>query len=96
VLDLPGPGDDEAFERRVLEYSKDSSNRWLKALLVLEKLELRDPEQFALFMDRLLLTCGNCMLVCWPDMKDRKENHSLLMRSGRVVKDETGIRIVHV
>lgn len=96
VLDLPGPGDDEAFERRVLEYSKDPSNRWLKALLMLEKLELRDPEQFDLFMDSLLLTCGNCMLVCWPDMKDKQENYRLLIRSGRVIKDETGIRIVHV
>ena len=94
VLDLPGPGDDEAFDRRVLDYAQDPNQRLLRALLDIEKLEIRDWEQFDLFLDRLLLTCGNCMLVCWPDMEDRQENYRLLTTSGRVVKGDTGLAIV--
>jgi len=96
VLDLPGPGDDEAFERRVLEYSQDPKNRLLRAVLEPEKLELPDWEHFDRFMDITLFTCGNCMLICWPDMKDRKENYRLLTKSGRVVKGDTGLAIVLV
>jgi len=96
VLDLPGPGDDEAFERRVLEQSQDPNNRLLKILLDAEKLKMRDWEHFDQILDILLITCGNCMLMCWPDMKDRRENYRLLISSGRVVKGDTGLTIVHV
>jgi len=95
VLDLPAPsGDDEAFVQKVLEYYEDPSNRLLRAVLDAEKLDIRDWEQFDWILDRLLLTCGSCMLICWPDMEDRKENYRLLTTSGRVVKDETGLRVV--
>ena len=90
VLDLPGPGDDEAFVRRVLEYGKDPSNRLLRILLDAENLATPDLEHASRLIDTLLFTCGNCMLVCWPDMKDRKENYRLLTTSGRVVKGEHG------
>jgi hypothetical protein len=97
VLDLPAPsGNDEAFVQRVLEYGKDPANRLLRATLDAEKLDIRDWEEFDRFFDRVPLTCGSCMLICWPDMKDRQENYRLLTTSGRVVKDETGIRVVRV
>lgn len=41
-----------------------------------------------------LLTCGSCMLICRPDIEDKEEDSSLLTTSGRVIKDETGIRVV--
>jgi ferredoxin len=95
VLDLPEPsGNDEAFVERVLEHSKDPGNRLLRATLDAEKLDIRDFEEFDRFFDKVPLTCGSCMLICWPDMKDRQENYRLLTTSGRVVKDETGIRVV--
>jgi len=97
VLDLPRPANDEAFERTVLDQSKRPNNQLLMGLLNVEKLELRDWEQFHFFVvHRMSLTCSNCMLVCWSNMKDRKENYRLLTTSGRVVKDETGLRIVHI
>jgi len=96
VLDLPGPGDDEAFERRVLDCSKDPNNQLLGALFDVEKLELRDWEQFDLILGTVPVTCGNCMLVCWPDMQDRQESYRLLTTSGRMVKGDAGPKIVHV
>jgi epoxyqueuosine reductase len=96
VLDLPGRGDEEAFERRVLEYTEEPHNRLLREVLELEKRDMRDWEQFDLFMKRLLLTCGNCMIICWPDRTDRKENYRLLTTSGRVVKGETAPQVVRV
>lgn len=95
VLDLPAPsGDDEAFVQKVLEYYEDPSNRLLRAVLDAEKLDIPDWEEFDRFFDRVPLTCGSCMLICWPDMEDRKENYRLLTTSGRVVKDESGLRVV--
>ena len=94
VLDLPGPGDDEEFVRRVLEYGKDPNNRLLRALLDAEKLEIPDYEAFAQFMATTLFTCGNCMLVCWPELEDRKENYRLLTTSGRIVKGDSGAVVV--
>jgi hypothetical protein len=95
VLDLPAPsGNDEAFVQKVFEYGKDPSNRLLKATLHGQGGTLRDWEHFERVSNKVLFTCGNCMLICWPDMKDRQENCRLLTTSGRVVKDETGIRVV--
>ena len=37
-----------------------------------------------------VLTCGNCMLICWPDKEDRKENYRLLTTSGRVIRGKDG------
>jgi epoxyqueuosine reductase len=96
VLDLPGRGDEDAFERRVLKHAQDPHNRLLREVLELEKRHMRDWQQFDLFMERLLLTCGNCMVVCWPDRRDRKENYRLLTTSGRVVKGETAPQVVRV
>lgn len=95
VLDLPGPGHDEEFVRRVLEYGKDRSNRLLNIVLDAENLDLPDLENSGPFMDALFLTCGNCMLVCWPGLKDIKENYRLLTTSGRVIKGDSGPVVVH-
>jgi len=94
VLDLPGPGDDDEFMRRVQDYAQDPGNRMLRILLDAENLNLPPLENAAPFIDRLLFTCGNCMLVCWPDLQDRKENHRLLTTSGIVVKGEHGPVVV--
>lgn len=94
VLDLPGPGDDEAFTRKVLEYGQDQSNRLLKILLDVDNLVIPDLEHANQLIDTLLFTCCNCMLICWPDKEDRKENYRLLTTSGRVFKGERGAVVV--
>jgi len=94
VLDLPRPGDNEEFVRRVLEYGKNPDNRLLRAAIDIEKIEFPDYEAFAQSMATFLFTCGNCMLVCWPELEDRKENYRLLMTSGRVVKGDSGPVVV--
>jgi hypothetical protein len=68
----------------------------LGALFGVEELGLCNWEQFDLILDMVPVTCGNCMLVCWPDMQDRQEHYRLLMTSGRMVKGEAGPKIVHV
>jgi epoxyqueuosine reductase len=101
VLDLPGPGDDEAFKQKVFEYGQDPKNRLLKAFLQ-EPSEVDlfpDWEHFNQYVDETfvnkgLFTCGNCMLMCWPEMKDRKENYRLLTTSGRVVRGPEGPVVV--
>ncbi|MDP6101310.1 MAG: hypothetical protein QGH66_07855 [Dehalococcoidia bacterium] len=95
ALDFPAPsGNDEAFVQKVFEYGKDPSNRLLKATLERESFILRDWEHFEQVSNNVLFTCGNCMLICWPDMADRQENYRLLTTSGRVIKDDTGIRVL--
>ena len=92
VFDLPGPGDEEAFERKVLEYAQDPKERLLRALVLeLDKRDFRDWEEFKLFWQKkVLVTCANCMLICWPEMKDRKANYRRLVTSGRVVRGDFG------
>ncbi|MBU2234375.1 MAG: hypothetical protein KKE49_01875, partial [Proteobacteria bacterium] len=92
VLDLPGPGDEEAFERRVREYAEDPQNRLLRAIVFdLESRDFKTWEEFRHFWEKtVLVTCANCMLVCWPKLEDRKENYRLLTHSGRVVRGESG------
>ncbi|MBM3183201.1 MAG: epoxyqueuosine reductase [Chloroflexi bacterium] len=94
VLDLPGPGNDDEFMRVVQEYAQDPNNRLLRILLDAENLNLPPLENAGPFIDRMLFTCGNCMLVCWPKLEDRKENHRLLTTSGRVVRGEQGPVVV--
>ncbi len=95
VLDLPGKDDDEVFENKVFEYSKGPRNRLLKIILDVENTEIKGDQDFNQFVERMLQpTCTNCMLVCWPDIKDRKENFKLLINSGRVFKDENGLKVV--
>ena len=94
VLDLPGPGDDEEFERRVLEYGKDPDNRLLRGLLDADSFSPPDLEHADQWVSVLRFTCGNCMLICWPELKDRKENYRLLTTCGRVVKGDKGPVVV--
>lgn len=104
ILDLPGPGDDEAFEQKVFELSQDPKNRLLKGLIeMMDKFtdasDLPDWEHYKqyiedYFIDKKLITCGNCMLMCWPDMQDRKENFRLITTSGRVIRSEHGPVVV--
>ena len=96
ALDLPAPGNDEAFKQKVLEYSQDPKNRLLRGTIeFFENTDIPDLEHFNQFINdtyvnKKLITCGNCMLICWPDMKDRKENYRLLTTSGRVVRGDSG------
>lgn len=39
---------------------------------------------------KLLLTCGNCQLVCHPNKEVRRRRHKLLLESGVVVQREDG------
>jgi epoxyqueuosine reductase len=96
VLDLPGPGDEEAFKQKVLDYARDEKNRLLRAIVFeLEKRDFANAVEFKRFWEeKVMVTCANCMLICWPDIKDRKENLRLLTTSGRVVQSDTGLRVV--
>jgi epoxyqueuosine reductase len=100
VLDLPGPGEDEAYEKAAHGYAKnleDQELRELLNLLINLNFECHNWEEFnalAMTFDEAL-TCCNCMYICWPDLEDRKENYRLLTKSGRVIKGETGIKVVH-
>ena len=94
LLDLPGPGDDEAFEQAVLKQYEEAKNKMLKISVDFQSNQVRDMKQFEWLVDNILVTCGNCMLICWPDMEDRKENYRLLTTSGKVVKGEKGPVVV--
>ncbi len=39
---------------------------------------------------KMFITCGNCALVCHPDLKERKRRFALLTQSGVVVQKEDG------
>jgi len=43
-----------------------------------------------LMRSKLYLTCGNCQLLCWPDLDDRKENFRILTSSGAVIQKPDG------
>ncbi|MDP7469285.1 MAG: hypothetical protein QGI79_00515 [Dehalococcoidia bacterium] len=95
VLDLPAPeGGDEAFVQSVVEQSKDPANRLLRATLNAERVEMRGWEGFERFWNTVPLTCGSCMLICWPNMKDKQDNYNLLTTSGRVVKTDNGLKVI--
>lgn len=95
ALELPGPDDDQAFEQRVLEYAKDPQHIRLKWLLDFSSRKgVNSWEEFDYtWLIEEWLTCGNCMLICWPEMKDRKENLRLLRTSGKVTKNDTYMRV---
>lgn len=96
VLDLPGRGDEDAFKKRVFEYARDEKNRLLRAIVFeLEKRDFANAQEFKRFWEeKVMVTCANCMLMCWPDLKDRRENLRLLTTSGRVVRSYTGLKVV--
>ena len=43
-----------------------------------------------LMWSNLYLTCGNCQLLCWPDLADRKENFRILTSTGVVIQKPDG------
>jgi epoxyqueuosine reductase len=43
-----------------------------------------------LMRSNLYLTCGNCQLLCWPDLADRKENYRILTSTGVVIQKPDG------
>lgn len=96
VIDLPGPGDEDAFIRKAKLYAQDPEKRLLRAIVYdLESRSFRTWKDFRQFWEKtVLVTCANCMLICWPKLEDRKENYRLLTHSGRVIKDEDGKPVV--
>jgi len=95
ALELPGPDDDQVFEQRALEYAKDPKHTRLKRLLDFSTGKgVTNWEEFDFcYLIENWFTCGNCMLICWPEMKDRKENLRLLRTSGKVTKNDTYMRV---
>jgi hypothetical protein len=99
VLDLPGPEDDEAYEKACRDYAQnleDQERREYLNYLINTDFQCHNWDEFnAMSMSfEEVLTCCNCMYICWPDMEDRKENYRLLSKSGRVIEDEKGVRVV--
>lgn len=52
--------------------------------------EIEGGQYHVMMKKRLLLTCGNCQLVCVPDKNKRLRRHRLLVRSGVVVQRTDG------
>jgi ferredoxin len=95
ALDLPGPDDDQAFEQRVLEYAKDPEHirlKWLLDFFAGKGVNSWDEFDYTFLIEEWF-TCGNCMLICWPQMADRKENYRLLRTSGKVTQNDTYRRV---
>jgi len=52
--------------------------------------EIEGGQYQVMMRKKLLLTCGNCQLVCHPDKEVRLRRHKLLTESGIVVQREGG------
>jgi epoxyqueuosine reductase len=52
--------------------------------------EIEGGQYHVMMRKKLLLTCGNCQLVCHPDKEVRLRRHKLLTESGIVVQREDG------
>jgi len=95
ALELPGSDNDQAFEQGALEYAKDPEHIRLKWLLdFFSGKGVNSWEEFDYtWLIEEWLPCSNCMLICWPEMKDRQENYRLLRTSGKVTKNDTYMRV---
>ena len=74
-LELPVNGSDKEFEEAVRRLYTENKNRMLKIIVDAEHMQVRDWEHHDWLCDNMLITCGNCALICWPDMEDRRENY---------------------
>jgi epoxyqueuosine reductase len=74
------PEDDGAFREAMIKGIKAYDRR--------PRMEGGFPH--ILMRSNLYLTCGNCQLVCWPDLADRKENYRILTSTGVVVQKPDG------
>ena len=94
-LELPGADDEEAFRQKVYQYVEDPKHIRLKWLLDFSSgsgvTNWKDFDYTYLIEE--WFTCGNCMLICWPKMADRKENWRLLKSSGKVTQNEPYMRV---
>lgn len=52
--------------------------------------DIEGGQYHILMRKKLLLTCGNCQLVCHPDKEERLRRHRMLIDSGVVVQQENG------
>jgi epoxyqueuosine reductase QueG len=52
--------------------------------------EIEGGQYHVMMRKKLLLTCGNCQLVCMPAKNERLRRHRLLVRSGVVVQRKDG------
>ncbi len=94
-LELPGPDDEEAFRQKVFQYAEDPNHirlKWLLDFFLGKGVTNWDDFDYTYLVEEWF-TCGNCMLICWPEMKDRKENWRLLKSSGRITKNDTYMRV---
>ncbi|TAK29733.1 MAG: epoxyqueuosine reductase [Chloroflexota bacterium] len=96
VLDLPGRGEDEAFQRKVFEYRQRPNSRLLNFLLDMEQTGVADGDwdEYDRRSFEMTFSCSYCMLICWPSMEDRRKNYRMVVTSGKVFKDQTGLKVV--
>jgi len=78
---FPMPEEDQAF--------RDALIKGLKAYNRRPPLEEGAP-QILMRGKKIYQTCGNCQLLCWPDLEDRKENYRLLTSSGAIIQKPDG------
>jgi epoxyqueuosine reductase len=81
------PGDDNSLESFWNSFAKSTiykHNYYAKTLS-----DLQFHTEYGLVRkpyDRFMTTCGNCQMVCWETLEQRKENYDILVRSGVVVE----------
>jgi len=83
---------EELLESQVPDY-KDLPDDELERNRLMEKL-VEDNFDIKGLADPMVLTCGNCGLVCGPDMEERADRFHMLTESGLVVPGPEG-RMVH-
>ncbi|MBI4595061.1 MAG: epoxyqueuosine reductase [Candidatus Tectomicrobia bacterium] len=74
------PNDDAGF--------REAMKKGMKAYVRRPVMEGGAPH--VLMRAKLYLTCGNCQLLCWPSLEDRKENFKILTDSGVVIQRPDG------
>jgi len=89
VLDFSGCDDNEAFKERLLEYASDPRYPGVQRTIdSYARGGFTDWEQHRQFWTQVVNEpCGNCQLICWPGLEDRRENHRLLTTSGRMTRE---------
>ena len=89
ILDFGGCDDNEAFRQRLLEYARDP--RYPRIQPVMDNYArggFADWERHREFWTGVVNEpCGNCQMICWPGIEDRRENHRLLSTSGRMARE---------
>ena len=77
---FPIPDKDEDFMEAMIECLEPFSNRP----------PVEGGEFHHMLDNKIILTCGNCQLLCHPDRDERKRRYKLITQNGVVIQEEDG------